>query len=119
MEVQVLKAGKGGSPVLALSGDEDKLQAAAQLVIGAAAIYDGSATAITASQVRAGTHTIVVKKWLQVGRALLVTTAVLEVQRRVHNPRPLELLLQIGPQFMTVFTLSIVYPRAFLCTCCN
>ena len=49
--MQVLKAGKGGAAVLALSGDEDKVQAAAQLVIGAAAIHDGSAVSITASQV--------------------------------------------------------------------
>lgn len=48
---QVLKVNKGGEAVLALSGDADKLQAASQLIIGAAAIYDGSATAITASQV--------------------------------------------------------------------
>lgn len=48
---QVLKVSKGGGAVLALSGDEDKVQAAAQLVIGAAAIYDGSVTSITASQV--------------------------------------------------------------------
>lgn len=49
--VQVLKAGKGGQAALSLSGDEEKLQAAAQLVIGAAAIYDGSVTSLTASQV--------------------------------------------------------------------
>ena len=48
---QVLKEKKGGEAVLALSGDEDKLQAASQLIIGAAAIYDGSATSISASQV--------------------------------------------------------------------
>ena len=49
--VQVLPAGKGGQAALSLTGDEDKLQAAAQLVIGAAAIYDGSVTSLTASQV--------------------------------------------------------------------
>lgn len=48
---QVLKVNKAGEAVLALSGDEDKLQAASQLIIGAAAIYDGSATSISASQV--------------------------------------------------------------------
>lgn len=48
----MVKVNKAGEAVLALSGDPDKLQAAAQLVIGAAAIYDGSATSITASQVR-------------------------------------------------------------------
>lgn len=48
---QVLKVSKGGEALLALSGDEDKVHAAAQLVIGAAAIYDGSAITITASQV--------------------------------------------------------------------
>lgn len=48
---QVLKVTKGGEAMLALSGDEDKLQAASQLIIGAAAIYDGSATSISASQV--------------------------------------------------------------------
>ncbi|KAL3162543.1 proteasome regulatory particle base subunit [Trebouxia sp. C0010 RCD-2024] len=47
---QVLKVSKGGEALLALSGDEDKVHAAAQLVIGAAAIYDGSAITITASQ---------------------------------------------------------------------
>lgn len=53
---QVLKVNKAGEAVLALSGDEDKLQAASQLIIGAAAIYDGSATSITASQVWNLTH---------------------------------------------------------------
>ena len=48
---QVLKGGKAGQAVLSLSADEDKLQAAAQLVIGAAAIYDGSDTTILGSQV--------------------------------------------------------------------
>lgn len=47
----MLKVNKAGEAMLALSGDEDKLQAASQLIIGAAAIYDGSATSITASQV--------------------------------------------------------------------
>lgn len=47
----MLKGGKAGQASLALSGDEDKLQAAAQLIIGAAAIYDGSVTSISGSQV--------------------------------------------------------------------
>ena len=55
---QVLKVNKAGEAVLALTGDEDKLQAASQLIIGAAAIYDGSATSITASQVDASSHTL-------------------------------------------------------------
>ncbi len=37
--------------MLALPADEDKLQAAAQLIVGAHAIYDGSVTAISGSQV--------------------------------------------------------------------
>ena len=53
---QVLKVNKAGEAVLALNGDEDKLQAASQLIIGAAAVYDGSATSITASQVYTLTH---------------------------------------------------------------
>ncbi len=48
---QVLKGGKAGQATLALPADEDKLQAAAQLIIGAHAIYDGSVTAISGSQV--------------------------------------------------------------------
>lgn len=49
--LQILKGGKAGQATLALPADEDKLQAAAQLVIGAHAIYDGSVTAISGSQV--------------------------------------------------------------------
>ncbi len=49
--LQVLKGGKAGQATLALPADEDKLQAAAQLIIGAHAIYDGSVTAISGSQV--------------------------------------------------------------------
>ena len=48
---QVLKGGKAGQATLALPADEDKLQAAAQLIIGAHAIYDGSVIAISGSQV--------------------------------------------------------------------
>lgn len=47
---QVLKGGKMGQALLALPGDEDKVQAASQLVIGAAAIYDGSVPSVSASQ---------------------------------------------------------------------
>ena len=47
----MLKAGKSGELGLALPADEDKLEAVAQLIIGAAAIYDGSDTSISGSQV--------------------------------------------------------------------
>ena len=47
----MLGAEKGGEAVHALAADEDRLEAAAQLVLGAAAIYDGSDTSISGSQV--------------------------------------------------------------------
>lgn len=51
LSVQVLQGGKGQQAILALPADEDKLKAAAQLVIGAAAIYDESVSSVTGSQV--------------------------------------------------------------------
>ena len=47
----MLGAEKGGEEVLALTADDDRLEAAAQLIMGAAAIYDGSDTSISGSQV--------------------------------------------------------------------
>ena len=49
--LQVLQGGKAGQATLFLPPDEDKLEAAAQLVIGAAAIYDESFASITGAQV--------------------------------------------------------------------
>lgn len=48
---QVLQGGKAGQATLFLPGEEDRLEAAAQLVIGAAAIFDESFSSVTAAQV--------------------------------------------------------------------
>ena len=47
----MLQGGKSGQATLFLPGDDDQLEAAAQLVIGAAAIYDESFASITGAQV--------------------------------------------------------------------
>lgn len=47
----MLQGGKAGQATLFLPGDDDQLEAAAQLVIGAAAVYDESFASITGAQV--------------------------------------------------------------------